>query len=254
MTGAPIGKNVLITGASRGIGRAVALAMAEAGATVACCSRSVDQLAAVARECGRGAIAVPMDLEDPSSIAAAAAEVESRLGSVDVLVNNGGIAHSTSFAKLEWSLWRQVLAIDLDAAFLLTQAVLPGMLRRDWGRVIMMSSVFGRSGGAYVAAYASAKHGLIGLTRALAAEYARTGLTFNAVCPGFVETDIATNVIANISRRAGIEADEAEKFLHSPQGRLVTSEEVAAACVFLASDAARSITGQSIGVDGGRVN
>ena len=196
------GRGALVTGAGRGLGRDIAVALARAGARVACAARTPGEIEETARRCGPGAVAVVMDVTRPEQVEAGVRQAESRLGSIDVLVNNAGAATSQPFRDLDYTTWRQVLAVDLDGPFLVTRAVLPGMLTRDYGRVIMIGSVLSKVGQPYVAAYTAAKHGLLGLTRSLAAEYRKTGVTFNCVCPAYAATPMTEATIATIVRTA----------------------------------------------------
>lgn len=245
------GRVALVTGGGRGIGRAVALAFAAEGARVAVAARTPSDIEAVARECG--GVAIPLDVTDAAACEAAVARCERELGGLEVLVNNAGVAASHKFTELDLATWRQILAVDLDGPFLMTRAAVPGMLARGSGVVIAIASIAARVGAPYIAAYTAAKHGLLGLTRALAAEYAQKGLTFNCVCPGYVDTPMTDRTIDNIMSRTGRSREEAMRPLLTPQGRLVSAQEVAAVCVMLASDAGRGINGQAINVDGGQV-
>lgn len=247
------GRTALITGGGRGIGRAVALAFAREGARIAVAARTVAEIEAVAAECGNGAIAIPLDVTDEVACAAAVARAAAELGRLDVLVNNAGIAASHKFTELDTATWRQVMAVDLDGPFFLTRAAVPLMLEQGDGAVIAIASVAARVGMPFIAAYTAAKHGLLGMMRSLAADYARRGITFNCVCPAYVDTPMTAATVANIMARTGRSQEEAVAPLLTPQGRLVTPEEVAAVCLLLASPAGRGITGQAINVDGGSV-
>jgi NAD(P)-dependent dehydrogenase (short-subunit alcohol dehydrogenase family) len=247
------GRAALVTGGGRGIGRAIALAFAGEGARVAIAARTRSEIEAVARECGEASVAIELDVTDPSACVRAVEECERRWGAVDVLVNNAGVGAGRKFLDIDDAAWRSTLDVDLTSAFGLTRAALPKMLERRSGTVISIASVAGKVGAAYAVDYTAAKHGLIGLMRALAVEYARSGVTFNCVCPGYVDTPMTQQTIANIVAKTGRSREDAVKPLLTPQGRLVTPEEVAALCVFLASDAARGITGQALNVDGGAV-
>jgi len=251
--GALDGKIALITGGGRGLGRAVALAFAREGALVAVAARSQVEIELVARECGPGAVAVPLDVTDEDACETAVARVERELGGLDVLVNNAGIAISQKFTDTDTATWRRLMAVDLDGPFFVTRAAVRGMLRRGSGAVIAIASIASKVGGPYLSAYTAAKHGLLGLTRALAAEYARQGLTFNCVCPGYADTPMTEATIANIMARTGRTREQALEPLLTPQGKLVAPAEVAAVCVLLASDAGRGINGAAINVDGGEV-
>ena len=242
-----------MTGGGRGIGREVALAFARAGARVAVAARTVAEIEGVAVECGGDAIAVPLDVTDEAACAAAVERVERELGGLDVLVNNAGVAASHKFTDLDTATWRRILAVDLDGPFFLTRAAVPGMLARGSGAVIAVASIASKLGAPYVTAYTAAKHGLLGLMRALAAEYARRGLTFNCVCPGYVDTPMTAATVENIMALTGRTREQALRPLLTPQGRLVRPDEVAAVCLLLASDAGRGINGAAINVDGGHV-
>ena len=242
-----------MTGGGRGIGRSIALAFAREGARVAVAARTGAEVEAVAAECGRDAIAVPLDVTDEAACAAAVERAERELGGLDVLVNNAGIAISHKFTDLDTVTWRRIMAVDLDGPLFLTRAAVPGMLRRGSGSVIAVASVAAKVGAPYVAAYTAAKHGLLGLMRALAAEYASRGLTFNCVCPGYVDTAMTEATVANIVARTGRTREQALAPLLTPQGRLVAPDEVAAVCVLLASAAGRGINGVAVNVDGGQL-
>ncbi len=244
------GKKALITGASRGIGRAIALAFAKEGATLALGSRDLASLSALAKAIG-DARAVRLDVSDPESIAKAREEV----GDVEILVNSAGIAKSVKVLAMDDKHWQEHLDVNLTGAFRVTRAFLPPMVKAKWGRVIQIASTAGKIGFAYTAAYCASKHGLIGFTRALALEVATSGITANAICPGFVRTEMAQNAARNIAEKTGKTEAEATRWLEalSPQNRLMEAEEVAALAVHLASEEARGINGQAINVDGGAV-
>ena len=247
------GRTALVTGGGRGIGREIAIAFAREGARVAVAARTAAEIEAVAAECGGGAVAIPLDVTDERACAAAVERAERELGGLDVLVNNAGIATSHKFTDVDTATWRRIMAVDLDGPFFLTRAAVPGMVRRGSGAVIAVASISSKIGAPYVSAYTAAKHGLLGLMRALAAEYASRGLTFNCVCPGYVDTPMTEASVANIMARTGRTREQALAPLLTPQGRLVAPAEVAAVCVLLASDAGRGINGASVNVDGGQV-
>jgi NAD(P)-dependent dehydrogenase (short-subunit alcohol dehydrogenase family) len=254
------GKLALITGGGRGIGRAIALAFAREGADVAVAARTEAQVRTVAStiqsECGVQAIPVVCDVSNTESVREAFARVGQEFGRApDILVNNAGIAVSAPFLKTDDELWQRHLAVNLSGTFYCARAALPAMLERGWGRVINVASIAGKIGGPYIAAYTASKHGVLGLTRSLALEVALKGITVNAICPGYVDTEMTMRGIENITARTGKSADEALELLKrmSPQNRLVTSEEVAAVALLLASEEGRGITGQAINVDGGTV-
>jgi NAD(P)-dependent dehydrogenase (short-subunit alcohol dehydrogenase family) len=244
------GKKALITGASRGIGRAIALAFAREGATVALGSRNLASLESLGAEIGN-ATAIRLDVRDPASIAKAREDV----GEIQILVNNAGIAKSVKVLAMDDEHWQSHLDVNLTGAFRVTRAFLAPMAAAKWGRVINIASTAGKVGFAYTAAYCASKHGLIGFTRALALEVATSGVTANAICPGFVRTDMADEAARNIAAKTGKSEAEATQWLEglSPQKRLMEPEEVAAVAVYLATEEARGINGQAINIDGGAV-
>jgi NAD(P)-dependent dehydrogenase (short-subunit alcohol dehydrogenase family) len=214
-------------------------------------ARSVAEIEEAAAECGNGAIAIRLDVTDDADCAAAVATCEKQLGGLEILVNGAGIASSSKFTDLTAKSWREIMATDLDGAFFMIRAAVPLMLTRQRGRVVSIGSTASRAGAPYIAAYTAAKHGLLGLTRSLAAEYAATGVTFNCICPGFTNTAMTDETVRNIASKTKRTPTDARAALLSPQGRLISPEEVAAICVLLASEAGRSINGQAITVDGG---
>ncbi len=248
----------LITGGGRGIGRAIALAFAREGASVAVVARTAAEVEAVAAEVraqGRKAIALPGDVTDSArveSVARAAAEV---LGPIQILVNNAGLAVSAKVLDTDDALWERHLRVNLTGAFYMSRAVLPGMLAARWGRIVNIASTAAREGFPYVAAYVASKHGLLGLTRALAMEVVTAGVTVNAICPGYVATDLTRESARRIQEKTGRSYEQAIESLaaFSPQRRLIEPEEVAALAVVLASDEARGVTAQAWNVDGGAV-
>ncbi len=248
------GLGAVVTGASRGIGAATARHLAGLGARVSLLARSLGALSEIAAELP-GASAFACDVTDPDSIArafAAAAE----LGPIDILVNNAGAAESAPFLKSDAALFRRMFAVNVESAVHCTRAALPAMLKAGSGRIVNVASTSGLTGYAYVSAYAAAKHALVGLTRSLALEVAKSGVTVNAVCPGFTDTDIVRNTIENIVAKTGRSEEQAlaELTRHNPQGRLVSPEEVAAAIGWLCLPASRSVTGQSIVIAGGELS
>src|SRR5687768_3443343 len=253
-------KIVLITGGGRGIGRAIALAFAREGAQVAVAARTINQVEQVAKEIAdqfsQNAVSVVCDVSDISSVEEMFARVSEKLGrSPDILVNNAGIAESAPLTKTDDDLWHRHLAINLSGTFYCTRAALPQMIQRGWGRVINIASIAGKIGAPYIAAYSASKHGVLGLTRSAALEVAAKGITVNAICPGYVDTEMTTRGVENITKKTGLAADQAMESIKkmSPQNRLVEPEEVAALALLLASEDGRGITGQAINVDGGTV-
>ena len=238
------GRVAIVTGASRGIGRAVARTLASAGASVVAGARG-DHAAEVAGEitaAGGKAIAVTLDVTDEASIAAAVASAASAFGKVDILVNNAGITRDTLMLRMKRDDWDAVIATNLTGAFTCTQAVLKGMVKQRYGRIVTISSVVGQSGNAGQANYAASKAGLIGFSKALAREVASRNITVNVVAPGLIDTDMT---------RAITDAAHQDWAASIPLGRLGTPDDIAAAVCFLASDAASYITGHVLAVNGG---
>lgn len=251
------GKHAVITGGGRGIGAAIAHALAGQGAAVTLMGRTPAHLEEQARNL-RALTEVhcaAMDVARPDSVSAAFAGAAARLGRVDILVNNAGQALSAPFVKTEFALWQQMLDVNLTGVFLGTREVLPAMLDAGWGRVINIASTAGQKGYPYVSAYCAAKHGVIGMTRALALETAKKNVTVNAVCPGYTDTDLVRDSIANIEARTGRSHAEtlAELTRFNPQDRLIDAAEVANAVLWLCLPGSEAITGQSISVCGGEV-
>ncbi len=250
-------KHAVVTGGGRGIGAAIAAALAAEGATVSVLGRDAARLAAQAEVLGGAgrAQAVPADVTDEASVKSAFAAVRARCGRIDILVNNAGQAETAPLAKTALALWQRMLAVNLTGTFLCTREALPEMLARGAGRIVNVASTAGLVGYAYVSAYCAAKHGVLGLTRAAALECAKSGVTVNAVCPGYTETDIVSTAVANIVAKTGKTESEARAALvaRNPQGRMVQPAEVASAVLWLCLPASAAITGQAIAVAGGEV-
>ncbi|ULX54495.1 3-hydroxyacyl-CoA dehydrogenase [Cupriavidus taiwanensis] len=255
------GRHALVTGGGRGIGAAIARRLLADGASVTLLGREAGTLQATVQalrgqaRAGASVSFVTADIADAGSVAHAFAAATEQAGPVAMLVNNAGQAHSAPFLKTDAALWQRMLDVNLTGTFLCTQAALPAMLDAGWGRIVNVASTAGLIGYGYVSAYCAAKHGVIGLTRALALETATRGVTVNAVCPGYTETDIVRDAVANIVGKTGRSEDQARAELaaRNPQRRLVQPDEVADAVAWLCQPSAAAITGQAIPVAGGEV-
>ena len=253
------GRHAVVTGGGRGIGKAIAIGLARHGADLTLMGRDLPSLEAhatrIRSECQVKVEAVSADMSRPDSIRVAFEAAAERLGVVSVLVNNAGIAHAAPILRTDLDKWNELIAVDLTAPFLCIQQVLKPMTAAKFGRIVNVRSTAGLTGYAYVTAYCAAKHGLIGLTRALAMEVAKSGVTVNAVCPGYTDTDIVANTVSNIVSKTGRTPEQAlsELLVHNPQGRIVTPEEVAEAVAWLCLPGSQSVTGQSIVVAGGEL-
>ncbi|MBB5203604.1 NAD(P)-dependent dehydrogenase (short-subunit alcohol dehydrogenase family) [Inhella inkyongensis] len=243
-------KRVLITGAGQGIGAAIARRLQrDGGVELVLVGRRLAPLQALADELGAQAQAC--DVTDAAAVQA----LFEAVGPVDILINNAGQAESAPLTRTSDALWRQMLDVNLTGSFLCLRAALPAMQAAGWGRIVNVASTAAQRGYAYVAAYCAAKHGLLGLTRAAALELAKTGITVNAVCPGYTETELLAASIANVMAKTGRSEEQARAdFARSnPQGRLIQPEEVAETVAWLCSEGAASITGQAISISGGEV-
>lgn len=247
-------RHAVVTGGGTGIGAAIAEGLAAAGAAVTVTGRRLEPLQTVASRSDRIDTAV-LDVTDEDAVAAVMAELSGRHGGVDILVANAGIAETLPIAKMDLAFWRRTMATNLDGAFLSMKAVLPAMIEAGWGRIIAVASVAGQTGFPRGSAYCASKHGLIGLCRALAAEAAATGVTVNALCPGYVRTPIVDRGVQNIVKKTGMDADRALAAMVSsnPGGRLIEPEEVASAALYLCRDDAGAVSGQALQIAGGLV-
>ena len=252
------GRNAVITGGGRGVGAAVAAKLAAAGVTVMVAARTAEQVESVAealRIKGFAAHAETCDVADPRSIERLAARAEKRLGSIDILVNNAGTALASALHKTTLDDWNRLIAINATSAFLCLKAILPGMIAQRWGRVVNVASIAGLRGDRYIAAYAASKHALVGLTTSAAAEAAPHGVTVNAVCPGYLRTDMTRESVERIMRTTGRTEEQAlDAILQTtPQRRLIEPTEVADAIAYLCSDSAAGVNGAALIIDGGEL-
>jgi len=252
------GKTAVVTGGGQGIGAAVVRALAGAGAAVLATGRTLSKVERVAEEAtarGERVYGAACDVGDPEAITRMARVALDTMGTVDILVNNAGMAESAPLTKTSIELWERHFRINATGPLLCTQAFLPGMLERKWGRIINVASVAGLEGARYISAYVASKHALVGLTRAAAAEVAGTGVTVNAVCPGYVDTPMTEATITNIVRKTGKTPEEARAALVAtmPAGRMVSAEEVATAVLAFATDAEARRNGEAVVIDGRKV-
>jgi NAD(P)-dependent dehydrogenase (short-subunit alcohol dehydrogenase family) len=250
------GRGALVTGGGRGIGAATARRLGSAGARVVVVARGQEKIESVAAEivaAGGSARAMACDVTDADAVERLRIAAEHELGAVDILVNNAGIATSSPLKRQSLEEWRKVFAVNVEGAFLVTRAFLPSMVERGWGRVINIASIAGRTGAPYIAAYSSSKHALVGMTRALAAEVAASGVTVNALCPGYVDTPMTDASVERIVAKTGRSAEDARRRIveSNPQGRLIAPEEVAFMAHALCDELAGGVNGQTLGIDGG---
>ncbi len=243
----------LVTGASQGIGAACAAALSAAGHRVALVARNASSLEDVAAGLPGESLVVPTDVLDPAALEAAFSRVEATWGPVEILVVNAGAAMSAPLVKTSDDDWQRMLDLNLTAPFRCLRRALPGMVDSGWGRVVVIASIAGKTGGARIAAYTASKHGVLGLVRTAATEVARSGVTVNAICPGYVDTPMTDESVAHISSGTGRTPEDARSILANmqPIGRLVTPEEVASAAMLCVDNGA--INGQGLNVDGGAV-
>lgn len=246
------GQHALITGGGTGVGAAIARCLSEAGASVTIAGRRLEPLQALADQYPRMQ-ALTCDVTDEASVEALFASAPETFGPVTIAIANAGAAQSAPIGKTDLALWQSSLAVNLTGAFLTARTALPPMRKAKEGRIIFIASTAGLKGYAYVAPYCAAKHGVIGLTKAMALEVARDGITVNAICPGFTETPLLRDSITNIMEKTGRDEASARASLvaSNPQGRFIQPEEIAATTLWLCAKSSGSITGQAISVSGG---
>jgi NAD(P)-dependent dehydrogenase (short-subunit alcohol dehydrogenase family) len=251
------GRHAVVTGASRGIGATIALALAAEGACVSLLGRDSARLEQTGIAAGGAArsLVLTADVTDAGSVRAAFAKARERFGPAHILVNNAGQAASAKFMDTDEQMWNGILSVNLTGTYLCTRAVIPDMLAAGFGRIVNIASTAGLRGAPYISAYAASKHAVIGLTRALAQEFATRGITINAICPGYTNTDIVRQAVTNIVQRTGRSENEALAALVStnPQHRLIEPEEISNAVLWLCRPGTQSLTGQSIVIAGGEV-
>jgi NAD(P)-dependent dehydrogenase (short-subunit alcohol dehydrogenase family) len=252
------GKTAVVTGGGKGIGAAIARALAAEGCAVAVAGRTAHAVDSIANELtrsGHDSFAAVCDVSKPADVEALFQKAAARWSKLDILVNNAGTSHSELLVKLSFETWQRMLDVNLTGTFLCSQAALRLMLPRKSGRIVNIASTAAQIGYRYAGAYAAAKHGVMGLTRSMALETATQGITVNAVCPGWVESEMFQSALANITAKTKMTEEQARAALAKeiPQNRIIQPQEIASAVVWLAGDDAYGVTGQAIGVSGGQV-
>lgn len=249
------GRHAFVTGANRGIGAAIAMSLSQQGADVTLLVRDREAGEAVQATLPGKAFVVVADITNEDATLRACADATKELGAVDILVNNAGSVESAPFTRTGRALFERMIAEHLYGPLYCIQALVPAMVSKGFGRIVNIASVAGVAGAPYVTAYCAAKHALVGLTRSLAKEVITKGVTVNAVCPGYTDTDLVTKGVAQITARTGRSTENAKELLlaHNPLQRLVTPEEVASSVLWLCGDGAASTTGQTIIIDGGEL-
>ncbi len=251
------GQHALVTGGGSGIGFATAKRLAALGASLTLVGRAIDRLeaAAAALQATTHCDVIQADVGDAAAVRRAFAALDERGRALRILINNAGAAKGAKFAETDWPVWEEMLRVNLTGVYHCMREALPRIVAAGGGRIVTIASTAGLIGYPYVSAYCAAKHGVVGLTRALAAEYALRGVTLNAVCPGYTDTDMTKRTVANIVARTGRAEGETRAALsaHNPQQRLVTPDEVAAAVAWLCLPESAAINGQAISVSGGEV-
>ncbi|MBI3708533.1 MAG: SDR family oxidoreductase [Proteobacteria bacterium] len=254
-----VGRHAIVTGASRGIGAAIALELARLGADLSVVARRATALGDIVprlKAAGAGRVAdIAADVTDERAVGGAFDRAAATLGPPSILVNNAGGAESAPFGRTDPALWRRMIDLNLTSVYLCTRAVAPAMLAAGYGRIVNVASTAGLKGYAYVSAYVAAKHGVVGITRALALEFAKSGVTVNAVCPGYTDTPMIADAVAAIAAKTRRSAEDARASLAAtnPMGRLVRPDEVAAVVGWLCLPEASAMTGQAIAIAGGEV-
>jgi NAD(P)-dependent dehydrogenase (short-subunit alcohol dehydrogenase family) len=252
------GRHALVTGGGRGIGASIVRSLASHGARVSLLGRTastLESLAAELQSAGAQTFCAPADVAKRESLEAAFSAARRMFGPIEILINNAGQAISAPIAKRDDALWERLLAVNLSGTYFGIQAALPDMLQGGFGRIVNIASTAGLTGYPYVAAYCAAKHGVIGLTRAVAREVATRNITINAVCPGYTDTDLTHEAAARISAVTGRKVEDALQAItkSNPQGRLIRPDEVANAVAWLCLPGGESVTGQSIVIAGGEL-